>query len=153
MTPSVRKVLTSLLRQQGLDDDGLHTLFCEGEVVLNDRPITELSDDPNDLEPLTPNHILPLPPGVFSSEEQHVRRRRRKVQYLAGLFWKRCYESTCLCFRNKKSRNLVPGDIVVFLDQSAPRGSWPLGKVLKVFPDRHGISERPITKLCFVPGV
>lgn len=41
-----------------LDDDGLHTVMCEVEAILNDRPITELSDDPNDLEPLPSSTVL-----------------------------------------------------------------------------------------------
>lgn len=91
----VRRVLSSVLRQQKLDDDGLHTVFCEVEAILNDRPITKLSDDLNDLEPLTPNHLLllkgkpALPPGVFEPHDQYVRRRWRQVQYLSALFWKR----------------------------------------------------------------
>ena len=56
----VRKVLNSILHQQHLDDEGLQTLLCEVEAILNDRPITKASEDPNDLEPLTPNHILLL---------------------------------------------------------------------------------------------
>ncbi|KAI5085117.1 hypothetical protein C0J45_1086, partial [Silurus meridionalis] len=67
----VRRILSAVLRQQRLDDDGLHTVMCEAKAILNDRPITKLSDDPNDFEPLTPNHILlmkgnpSLPPGLF----------------------------------------------------------------------------------------
>lgn len=49
----VRRVLSSVLCQQRLDDDGLQTVFCEVEAILNDRPITKLSEDPNDLEPPT----------------------------------------------------------------------------------------------------
>ena len=37
----VRKVLCSVLHQQSLDDEGLHTILCEVEAILNDRPITQ----------------------------------------------------------------------------------------------------------------
>ena len=47
---SVRSILTSVLGQQVLNDEGLQTLFCEVEAILNDRPITKVSDDPNYLE-------------------------------------------------------------------------------------------------------
>lgn len=60
MIRTVKRVLNSVLHQQRLDDDGLQTVMCEVEAILNDRPITKLSDDPNDLEPLTPNHLLLL---------------------------------------------------------------------------------------------
>ncbi len=55
---SVRWILNSLLHQQVVDDEGLQTLFCEVEAILNNRPITTASSDPFDLEALTPNHIL-----------------------------------------------------------------------------------------------
>ncbi len=171
----VRRVLSSVLRRQ-LDDDGLHTVFCEVEAILNDRPITKLSDDANDLEPLTPNHLLllkgkpALPPGVFEPHDQYVRRRWRQVQYLPDLFWKRWIQEYLPLLQerqkwNEKKRSLTAGDIVMIMDSSAPRGSWPLGRVLKVFPDKQGlvrsvrlqkkanIIERPVTKLCLVHGM
>lgn len=53
----IRKVLYSVLNQQSLDDERFHTILCDIEATLNDRPITKPFDDPNDLEALTPNHI------------------------------------------------------------------------------------------------
>lgn len=91
----IRRVLSSVLRQQTLDDDALHTALCEVEAILNDRPVTQLSDDPCDLETLTPNHLLllkgkpALPPGVFGPHDQYVKRRWRQAQYIADIFWKR----------------------------------------------------------------
>ncbi len=91
----VRKVLSSVLTQQTLDDEGLHTVLCEVEAILNDRPITKMSEDPNDLEPLPPNHLLTMkrkpvyPPGLFEKSDQYVKRRWKQVQYLSDLFWKR----------------------------------------------------------------
>ncbi|XP_046560573.1 uncharacterized protein LOC124269595 [Haliotis rubra] len=74
MIRTVRKIMYSLLRSQviKLDDEGIHTLFCEIESIVNNRPITTVSSDINDLSPLTPNHILllrsgeKLPPGLYS---------------------------------------------------------------------------------------
>lgn len=92
---SVRQVLYSVLKQQTLDEERLQTLLCEVEAILNSRPITTVSNDPQDLEPLTPNHILLLKtkpilsPGVFDKKDLYVRRRWKQVQYMADLFWKR----------------------------------------------------------------
>ncbi len=91
----VKKVLYSTLQQQCLDDENFHTILCEAEAILNDCPITKLSDDPNDLEALTPNHIWQLrskpflPPGLFQKSDLYIRRRWRQVQYLSDLFWKK----------------------------------------------------------------
>ncbi|XP_048582060.1 uncharacterized protein LOC125561765 [Nematostella vectensis] len=85
---TVRKVLAALLKQQVLDDEGLATLFAEVEAIVNGRPLTGVSDDPQDMEALTPNHLLlmragsSLPPGVFSKENVYSRRRWKQVQYL-----------------------------------------------------------------------
>ena len=57
---TVRKVLNAVLKEQALDDEGLSTLMCEVEAIVNSRPITKSSDDPSDCEALTPNHLLLL---------------------------------------------------------------------------------------------
>lgn len=57
---SARQVLNSILYQQNVDEEGLQTIFCEVEAILNNRPLTTVSSDPHDIEPLTPNHILLL---------------------------------------------------------------------------------------------
>ena len=46
------------------------TLLVVAEGIINNRPLTPASDDPNDLEPLTPNHLLihrpaSAPPGLL----------------------------------------------------------------------------------------
>ena len=62
---------------------------------MNGQPITTVSGDANDLEPLTPNHLplpkseSPLPPGLFKKEDSLSRRRWKQVQYLADVFWRR----------------------------------------------------------------
>ncbi len=167
----VRKVLTSVLHLQTLDDDGLHTVLCEVEAVLNGRSLTKLSDDPTDQ--LTPNHILLMKgkpvssPGVFNKDDVYVKRRWQQVQYIADLFRKRWVQEYLPLLQERqkwswKRRNLVPGDIVVVMDSAAPRGSWLLGRVLETFPDKKdlvrsvrlqtktNILERPVTKLCLV---
>ena len=170
---SVRKILKSVLKEQVVDDESLQTLMCEVEAIMNDRPITKSSDDVNDLEALTPNHILLLkrqpllPPGLFEKEDLYSRRRWKQVQYLANLFWRRWVREYLPLLQERQkwtqvSQNLTPGDVVMIVDDSAPRNSWVLGKVIKTMPDAKGLVrrvlvktksntlERPVEKLCLV---
>ena len=55
---SVRKILDALIDLQPLTDETLQTLMCGIEAIMNNRPLTPVSADHRDLEPLTPNHIL-----------------------------------------------------------------------------------------------
>ena len=170
---SVRKVLRSVLKEQTVSDECLQTLMCEVESILNNRPLTTATDDPMDLEALTPNHLLlmkkqpVLPPGLFNKEDSYARRRWKQVQYLADLFWKRWVREYLPMLQERqkwtqRKKNLAAGDIVMIVDDSAPRSSWVLGRVLQVMPDAKGLVrrvliktktntlERPVDKLCLI---
>ena len=132
---SIRRILSSLTQEKKLDDEALATLMCEIEAIVNNRPITKVSDDPRDLQPLTPNHLLlqngpQLPPGAFTSDEIYARRRWHQVQHLSDTFWRRWiweYLSQ-LQQRQKwfhKRRNFAVGDVVLIVDDTCPRSMWP----------------------------
>ena len=87
-------MLNVILREQIVDDEHLSTLFCEVDLIVNGRPLTVLSDDPNDETPLTPSHLLLLRrgphllPGQLDQIDIYGRRWRH-VQFLSDQFWKR----------------------------------------------------------------
>ncbi len=170
---SVRKVLNALLKEQTLDDEGLQTLLCEAESIINGRPLTKVSDDPRDYHALTPNHLLLLrpnqclPPGLFNKNDQYSSRRWRQVQYLADIFWKRWTREYIPLLQTRQKwhdikRNFKIGDVVLVVEQTMPRGCWPLGRITEVTPGRDGLvrslkvktmkSElvRPIDKICLL---
>ena len=145
---SVRKVMKALLKQQILDDEGLSTLMCEVESIVNGRPITKVSDDPKDLHALTPNHLLLLragneiPPGIFSKNDNYSCCRWRQVQYLSDIFWRRWIREYLPSLQQhqkwiKQRRNLAVHDIVLLLDENTPRSVWPLGRVLGVYRNKR----------------
>lgn len=115
--------------------------------------MTKASTDPNDLEALTPNYLLllkttpSLPPGQFDKDDIYARRRWRQIQYMSDLFWKRWIKEYLpqLQERQKWSnirRNFTTGDIVVILDESAPRNTWLTGKVAETILDKKGLVRR-----------
>ena len=87
---TVRKVMVDVAgNQDRLSDEGLETLFCEIESMVNSRPIMKVSDNVQDASALTPNHLLllsdvpSLPPGRFT-ENYVYKQRWRQVQQLAN---------------------------------------------------------------------
>jgi hypothetical protein len=170
---SIRKVLNSVLRQQVLTDDYLHTLLCEVEGILNSRPITRSSDDVNDLEALTPNHLLLLkgqpilPPNLSEDTDQYLRRRWKQVQYLADIFWRRWIREYLPQLQERQKwiypqRNVQVGDIILVVDDTLPRSTWRMGRVVETLPDKKGYVRqvkiktqastilRPISKVCLL---
>lgn len=150
MIKLIRKVLTSVLHQQTLTDEVLVTVLCEAEAILNDRPLTKVSQDLDDLEPLTPNHLLTLkrrpvfPPGLFDHKDQYARRRWKQAQYISDLFWKRWAKEYLATLQERQKwtevkRNLRKGAIVLIVDSTAPRNSWLIGRVIQTFPDKAGV--------------
>ncbi|XP_038071855.1 uncharacterized protein LOC119740577 [Patiria miniata] len=153
---TIRKILQAMLNEQHMrvcrDEEQLRTLMCEVEYTINSRPLTHASDDPKDLNAITPNDLLLLrpsslyvaPPGVFSEKDQYAKRRWRQMQYLADLFWKRWSREYLMDLQRRQKwlypqRNLHPGDVVLVADNQAPRSSWPLGIVEKTYPDKNGL--------------
>ena len=149
---AVRKFLSGLSKEFGtqLDEDSFHTLMCEVEGVNNSRPLTTIPGEVDDMEPLTPSHILMTkstvilpPPGDFQRPDIYMRKRWRRVQYIANVFWKRWQREYILTLQhhqkwNKQKRNMKKGDIVLISDDSLPRNSWRLGRVIELEPDNKG---------------
>ena len=176
MIRTVRQVLSGLFNMHTrLSDEMLDTLFCEVESIVNSRPITKVSDSIDDAEPLTPNHILllrgcpPVSPGSFSDGDLY-RRRWRVVQHLADTFWCRWIREYLpeLQKRSKwqeSRRNVKVGDLVLILDESTPRGLWPMGLVTEVIVSQDQLVRsvrvktkastflRPLSKIVLLEGV
>ena len=167
---SIRKILRSLLREQLISGETLRTLMAEMEGILNSSPLTPNSDNPTDLEPLTPNHLLlqrsnlNLPPSVFVKEDLYYRNRWRQVQYLTIVFWKKWLAEYLPSLQERQKwikprQNFAGGDLVLIADGRVHRVQWPLGRIVEVHPGKDTfirsvkvattstILSRPITKL------
>lgn len=142
---SARKILNALIQEhpKSLDDESLHTLFCEVENIMNCRPITAISDDPADLRPLTPNHLLlnspnaQFPPGLFDKNDTYARRRWKQIQHLANSFWLRWRKEYLRTLQErqkwkKEVPNLKLGDLVLISDVLLPRNQWCVGRIVEV---------------------
>ena len=168
---SVKEIMTSTLQEKVLTDPQLATLLTEIESILNGRPLTHISTDMNDLEALTPNHILlglhRRWDSVLDVDKDDVTSRRqwRQVQALSIVFWERWRrEYLPELTKRAKWRGQVPnyqvGELVLLSDeQSKKKGKWSLARILRTMPGTDGVVRtvelktasgtliRPVTKL------
>lgn len=150
------------------------TLLAKIEACLNSRPISTISEDPTDLNPLTPGHfltggpILTPPEPTYDSHPESVVNRWQRVKVLQQHFcqrWKMEYLKE-LHKRNKwkyPEKNIEVNSIVVIKEENIPPNEWRLGRVLKLHPGKDnrvrvaeiftqkGVITRPIVKLVMLP--
>ena len=156
-------------------DPVLQTVITEVASLLNSRPLTHLSVDPDDPDPLTPNHFLHGGPRPYVTltltdlDEVNVSEKQfRQSQAILNHFWQRWLKEYVphLTERRKWSTdrpNVQVGDLVLVIEPNTPRGQWPLGIVLEVNPNtvdkvvrvaKVKVSShpkpcvRPVAKLC-----
>lgn len=176
----IKSTKNLLYRQVGthiLTFEELSTLLCRIEAVLNSRPLTFLSLDPNEADQcyLTPGHfttgrMLLTPPEeeVDETLSTTIRQRWRRVQQLSQQFWRTWSHQYLhqLMQRDKwtsATKNLQPGDLVYITGIKTSPLTWPLGRIQEVYPSQDGVVRvakirvgngsltRPINKLVKVP--
>ena len=150
MIRSTRQILQALLKEQVVSDEVLLTVVMEASNILNSRPLTRNSDDAQDEQPLTPNHLLKLrscqdlPPGIFDESDAYTKRRWRQAQYMINLFWKRWVREYLPTLQQRQKWHAIKsdmkvGDLVLVMDKDYSRGKWPLGRVIQVLPSKDGL--------------
>ena len=173
LVKSCKRALKAIIGVGCVNDHTLRTLFTEVEAMMNSRPLTAVSDDPKDLQPLTPNHLLvqrrvmALPPGLFVKEDNYSRRRWRQSQFLANQYWKRWMKEYIPTLQERQkwhraTRDVAVNDLVLLAEDNVPRGKWPMARVVSVFLGRDGrvrsvelktatsVLTRPVVKLCML---
>ena len=151
LVKSAKFHLSRVVNDHSLTFEELTTLLCEIEAVLNSRPLVSMSDDPDDLRPLTPGdfligHALVDPPPVDLLDLTFDHRTRwHKIDQLKEQFWNRWrgeYLPTLQRVRNDWTgprTEIKVDDLVVINDDSLPPGRWPLGRIVAVHPGPDGI--------------
>lgn len=149
------------------------TLLIRIESILNSRPLSPLNEEPSELVPLTPGHLLRGAPLIAtpepSSDNLSLMNRWQRLKTLQSHFakrWKNEY-ITNLQRRYKwkrTQRDLAPDNFVVIKEDNLPPTEWRLGRVVRVFAGKdsrvrvaeirtqNGIIVRPLVKLCILPN-
>ena len=137
----------------------LQTIIVEIEAILNDRPLTYVSPDLKDPEPLTPAHLLygrrivSLPHPITEEDEisdpdyssnSEGKRRARTITVLLNNFWRRWRTEYLTSLREfhratgNNSQTVKKGEIVLVHDDT-PRASWKLAVIEDVITGHDGL--------------
>ncbi|XP_053968820.1 uncharacterized protein LOC128870244 [Anastrepha ludens] len=165
---TTKAVLYKISPSQRFSDESLRSALLEVEMIINSRPLTYLSLDYEDQEPITPNHfLLGSSNGAkpfCKPEEISLKMNLRQSEIIANLFWRRWVREMIpsLTRRSKwfeKVKPISEGDIVLIVDENAERNTWLKGIVVETtmakdgqvrrakVKTRQGVLERPAVKL------
>lgn len=158
LVQSSKRALRFVLNEQTLTDDTLVTTLIQVEKLLNGRPLTYVSVNPADPEPITPNHLLLghenpyVPFDMFDENDMTTKRKYRIAQYLTDCFWRRWMREYLPSLTERQKwlygqKNLNVGDIVIVIEPDTPRGEWPIARVVKVFTGPDGVVRSAIVHL------
>ena len=92
---SAKRTLLIILGSKCLHFDIFETIKVEVEAILNSRPLKNFADQPDNEEPLTPNHILiqrpycSLPPTNLGDQQPASFKNWKYVQQLMHNVWRR----------------------------------------------------------------
>ncbi|GFX18780.1 integrase catalytic domain-containing protein [Trichonephila clavipes] len=147
---SMKRILLRVAKSAIMNFKELTTLMAQIEAVLNSRPLSPLSSDPNDLNPLTPGHFLTncaissFPEPYTASDSLSYNSRWKLVQSLRDKFWNRWSTEylTHLQTRAKWSKqnpNLMENQLFLLKDPNTKPLDWPMGRILEVFPGSDGL--------------
>lgn len=152
----------------------MSTLLTQIEACINSRPLCAASSDINDLDPLTPAHLLIgsslnlIPEPSLLELKENTLDRFQAIQKGLQTFWKRFnieYLHT-LHPRKKWHRSnvdLAINDLVIIIEDNMPPAKWLMARVMQIHSSNDGLTrrvtvrtkngevQRPIVKLCKLP--
>ena len=127
-----------------------NTLTIEIEAIINSRPLTPISTDPNDFIALTPGHFLigeslnSLPEPDLKSVPVNRLSRWQHLTHLKQHFWERWNKEYLNEINIRKKwlvgdDNIKIGAMVVLKEKNTPSMQWVIGRVIKMHPGNDNI--------------
>lgn len=166
--------LKRIVTNTSLNFEEMQTLLYQIEAILNSRPLTQQSEDPNDLACITPAHFIlgkPCTSIIEPSYESTKLNRLSRWQYIQNLkqhFWRRWADEylTVLQVRSKWYKDKITikeGMLVVIKDDNLPPHHWKLGRIIQLHPGKDnivrvvsirtlsGVVKRAVAKVAILP--
>ncbi|XP_021965751.1 uncharacterized protein LOC110860944 [Folsomia candida] len=144
---SIKDLLKRMLGHSKLNYYELETFICEAEGVMNGRPLTHVSEDQEDLIPLTPSMFLQdvttveLPEmEVLNSNGLHKKYRELTAlrEELRSRFRKEYLSLLVQRGKVKKCEEFHLGDLVLVSCDNQKRIFWPMARIVELFPGKDG---------------
>jgi Family of unknown function (DUF5641) len=145
---SAKTHLRKILHNVHFTFEEFATILTEIEAILNSRPLTPMSNDPSDLQPLTAAHFLTgaslkaindheLPVGRIY--EQWLKLKEIREQFWDR--WRKEYLAELQCRKKwyKEMENIELGTMVILKENNLPSLHWKMGRIVEVFQDSHGM--------------
>ena len=152
LVQSVKSALKKTIGAHCLTRTELETTIQEVESCINSRPLTFVSDEPDDDEPLTPAHFLlghglgyihshsTIDPLESPSDLGHRYELRKSLLDKFWSVWTADYIRNLPPWRGFSGRcDLKEGSLVLVQDLQRSRLKWPLGVVTRLIPGKDGV--------------
>jgi len=147
---SAKRHLSKIVGNHNSTYEEFLTLCIRVEGILNSRPITPMSMDPNDLSALTPAHFLVGRPITEFPETNYTEvpinrlRQYQLIQLFVRQFWQRWQKEYLHSLQprqkwDKDKPNLLANDLVIVEEPNVPPLTWPLARVLVTYPGKDGV--------------
>lgn len=154
--------------------EDFYTLLVEIEAVVNSRPMHPLSNDPDDMTPLTPSHFLigrameSVPDKNYTQYSINRLSHFQRIQQMKGHFWTR-WSREYISELQKRQKwtthqgELHQNDLVVLKEENLSPLKWLLGRIIETHPGKdgivrvatiktkHGTIQRSFSKICPLP--
>ena len=159
--------MKKILGRSLIDLETLQTVTTEIENILNDRPLTYISSDISDDEPLTPAHLLygrritclpylqktDLDSSTCANMDfSNISDRNKRQCLLLQHFWNRWKNEYLVALREyhvKNGRNTInvkPGDVVQIEEDNKSRISWKIAVIEEVIQGNDNIPRSALLR-------
>lgn len=143
----LKQLLRRVLGNAVLSYEEMQTILCDCEATVNKRPLTVVTENPADLEPLTPDMFLKdidevgVPDlNMIESEnlDKRLRYRARLREQLLKRFRIEYLGQLKMQVQKHKSREITLNEIVLVGCDNKKRCEWPLARVVELLPGKDG---------------
>lgn len=161
MIQSVKRHTRVILGSAKLTYRTLSVILAEVEMIVNNRPLSTVSDDPDNLTPITPAELVlgrrmeALPDPNFKKlknfDESRFTSMWRCRQLLLNQFWRR-WRDDYLLRQSVRKKWTDPTDaeilnrIVIIRDDNLSRNEWKMGRVIETQKGRDGLVRTAVLK-------